>query len=268
MPRPGDMDVLARDDAVGHRRRRRPPAGRVTRRRSPRSAWSPRCAPSLRELDGDASLAGRRVAVQGVGHVGAHLVADCSCGAGASVVVADVNATRAEAVAASTARRGRRRRRDPRGRSATCSRPCALGGALDDRTVAAAALPRRVRCGEQPARRRLRRRPARERGDPLRARLRRQRRRRSSTSPRSSSGTRATARSRAPSGIEDTMAEVFARARARQSRRAAARRDGDMARERIETRGRRAALAPRATRRRGPTASRSRLAVRPDACGA
>ena len=50
-------------------------------------------------LDGEASVAGRRVAVQGAGHVGAHLV-EMLTAASASVVVADVNAERAATVAA------------------------------------------------------------------------------------------------------------------------------------------------------------------------
>ncbi len=52
-----------------------------------------------RALDGTPDVAGYRVAVQGVGHVGAHLVADL-VGAGATVVVADMNGERASAIAA------------------------------------------------------------------------------------------------------------------------------------------------------------------------
>jgi leucine dehydrogenase len=51
-----------------------------------------------RERFGDPSLAGRRVVVQGAGHVGAHLV-QLLCEAGAWVGVADVNAERAADVA-------------------------------------------------------------------------------------------------------------------------------------------------------------------------
>ena len=52
-------------------------------------------------LDGSPSLEGKRVAVQGTGHVGRHLVVDL-VEAGASVVVADVNEARAREVAAET----------------------------------------------------------------------------------------------------------------------------------------------------------------------
>jgi glutamate dehydrogenase/leucine dehydrogenase len=52
----------------------------------------------LDHLDGDPSLSGRRVAVQGAGHVGAHVVGQLVA-AGASVVVADVNRARAASVA-------------------------------------------------------------------------------------------------------------------------------------------------------------------------
>jgi leucine dehydrogenase len=87
----------------------------------------------LAHLDGDPTLAGRRVAVQGTGHVGTHLVEQLAA-AGASVVVADVDAGRAEAVAAA--------------HGATvvdageilvqeCDvlAPCALGAVLDSATV-------------------------------------------------------------------------------------------------------------------------------------
>ena len=53
---------------------------------------------ALAFLDGGSTLAGRRIAVQGAGHVGAHLVARLA-EAGASVVVADVNPARARAIA-------------------------------------------------------------------------------------------------------------------------------------------------------------------------
>jgi leucine dehydrogenase len=52
-----------------------------------------------RALDGDPSITGYTIAVQGVGHVGTHLVADLVQD-GADVVVADVNADRAARVAA------------------------------------------------------------------------------------------------------------------------------------------------------------------------
>lgn len=54
---------------------------------------------TLTEMDGSPDLAGRRVAVQGVGHVGSHLVALLTA-AGAEVVVADINEERARSIAA------------------------------------------------------------------------------------------------------------------------------------------------------------------------
>ena len=54
----------------------------------------------VRRLDGVPELAGRRVAVQGAGHVGAHL-ARLLLEAGARVTIADIRPERAEAVAAS-----------------------------------------------------------------------------------------------------------------------------------------------------------------------
>ena len=66
-----DMNALGARDAVGHRRRRgarrlgRSVAGHRVRRASRR------CARRAAELDGEPSLRGRRVVVQGAGHVGA-----------------------------------------------------------------------------------------------------------------------------------------------------------------------------------------------------
>jgi glutamate dehydrogenase/leucine dehydrogenase len=85
------------------------------------------------ELDGDASLRGRRVAVQGAGHVGSHLVrllvAD-----GASVVVSDVDPRRADALA-------RELGVATVGADVVIEQecdvlaPCALGGVLDGVTI-------------------------------------------------------------------------------------------------------------------------------------
>lgn len=87
----------------------------------------------LDELDGDATLAGKRVVVDGVGHVGSHL-ARLLAEAGARVAVADVNRDRvdalvrdfgAEAVAAD------------RALEEPCDvlAPCALGGVLNETTI-------------------------------------------------------------------------------------------------------------------------------------
>jgi len=85
------------------------------------------------ELDGDASVRGRRVVVQGVGHVGAHLVrllvAD-----GASVVVSDVDPRRADVLA-------RELGVATVGADVVIEQecdllaPCALGGVIDDVTI-------------------------------------------------------------------------------------------------------------------------------------
>ena len=88
---------------------------------------------TLQELDGSRALAGRRVAIQGVGHVGSHL-AKLLSDAGATVVVADVNTERASSVA------------DTAGAEIVVGgavlevecdvlAPCALGGVLDSATV-------------------------------------------------------------------------------------------------------------------------------------
>ncbi|HEY8217957.1 MAG TPA: Glu/Leu/Phe/Val dehydrogenase dimerization domain-containing protein [Acidimicrobiia bacterium] len=88
---------------------------------------------TLHALDGDSAVSGRRVAVQGVGHVGSHLTG-LLVGAGADVVVADVNRPRAARVAAST---GAELLTDDIILEVECDvlAPCALGGVLDDETV-------------------------------------------------------------------------------------------------------------------------------------
>jgi leucine dehydrogenase len=87
----------------------------------------------LRILDDDPSVAGKRVAVQGAGHVGSHVVADL-VEAGAEVLVADLDEERARKVA------------DSHGATLVdratvleeqCDvlAPCALGGILNDETI-------------------------------------------------------------------------------------------------------------------------------------
>ncbi|MGI8627419.1 MAG: Glu/Leu/Phe/Val family dehydrogenase [Geodermatophilaceae bacterium] len=94
---------------------------------------------------GTATLSGRRVAVAGVGKVGRHLV-DHLVGAGASVVITDVDPTAVDRiltthplvdVAADTAAM--------LAKEPDIYAPCALGGALDDETVAT--LTARIVCG-------------------------------------------------------------------------------------------------------------------------
>jgi valine dehydrogenase (NAD+) len=80
---------------------------------------------------GTPSLTGRTVAVAGVGKVGSHLV-DLVVGDGASAVVTDVDRAAVDRVLAV---------RTPHDVYA----PCALGGALDDETVAV--LPAQIVCG-------------------------------------------------------------------------------------------------------------------------
>jgi leucine dehydrogenase len=97
----------------------------------------------LRELDGAPGLAGRRVAIQGVGHVGGHLARLLSA-AGASVVVADANPARAQAVADAV---GGEVVDTATILEVECDilAPCALGGVLDDLT--ASRLQCRSVCG-------------------------------------------------------------------------------------------------------------------------
>ncbi|MFC5381538.1 Glu/Leu/Phe/Val dehydrogenase dimerization domain-containing protein [Aquipuribacter nitratireducens] len=94
---------------------------------------------------GEPSLAGRRVAVQGVGKVGRHLV-DLLVGSGARVVVADVQHTAVERVLA--AHPQVEVVDDPDHlleADVDVLAPCALGSVLDDRTVPR--LQARVVCG-------------------------------------------------------------------------------------------------------------------------
>lgn len=93
---------------------------------------------SFAERDGDDSLSGRRVAVQGVGKVGRALVARL-VDAGAEVVVADVDD---EAVAAVEDEFGVASVAPDAIYDEPCDAfaPCALGGVLDDETIS------RLRC--------------------------------------------------------------------------------------------------------------------------
>ncbi len=86
-----------------------------------------------RALDGAPEVAGYRVAVQGAGHVGAHLVADL-VGAGARVVVADANETRAREVAATHGAEVVAPN-EILGIECDVLAPCALGGVLNEATV-------------------------------------------------------------------------------------------------------------------------------------
>jgi leucine dehydrogenase len=127
-----DMDVIARETpwVTGVA-----PASGGSGDPSPVTAIGVRAAirAVVRALDRATALAGYRVAVQGAGHVGAHLVADL-VQAGAHVVVADVNDARAREVA------------DAHGAEVVAAdeilaiecdvlAPCALGGVLSEATV-------------------------------------------------------------------------------------------------------------------------------------
>jgi leucine dehydrogenase len=87
----------------------------------------------LEELDGDASLEGKRVVVDGVGHVGTHL-ARLLAAAGARVAVADVNAERVDALVRQV---GAEALPVERALEEECDvlAPCALGGALNEKTI-------------------------------------------------------------------------------------------------------------------------------------
>jgi leucine dehydrogenase len=102
---------------------------------SPMTAYGVLCSMQsvAEELDGDESLAGKRVVVDGVGHVGSHL-ARLVAEAGARVAVADVNQERVDALV-------REIGADPlpvdRALEEPCDilSPCALGGALNEKTI-------------------------------------------------------------------------------------------------------------------------------------
>jgi leucine dehydrogenase len=87
----------------------------------------------LEELDGDASLTGTRVVVDGVGHVGTHL-ARLLAEAGARVTVADVNPDRVDALVRSI---GADTVAVERALEVECDilAPCALGSALNEKTI-------------------------------------------------------------------------------------------------------------------------------------
>ena len=82
---------------------------------------------ALRELDGEERLAGRRVAVQGVGHVGAHLAGVLVGGRCVGRGGRHQCLTRARRRGEDRSRRGRGRR-DPRASSATSSRRAPSAG--------------------------------------------------------------------------------------------------------------------------------------------
>jgi glutamate dehydrogenase/leucine dehydrogenase len=90
---------------------------------------------ALVALDGDPALAGRRVVVQGAGHVGAHL-ARLLVEGGATVAIADLFSERAAAVARDV---GGTVLAAPAVLTASCDvlAPCALGGVITEDVVSA-----------------------------------------------------------------------------------------------------------------------------------
>jgi leucine dehydrogenase len=102
---------------------------------SPVTAFGVVCAmrAALVVLDGDRALAGRRIVVQGAGHVGRHLVA-LLVEAGATVLVSDVLSERAEAVARDL---GAQAIPSDLALGAACDvlAPCGLGGVITSDTV-------------------------------------------------------------------------------------------------------------------------------------
>jgi leucine dehydrogenase len=87
----------------------------------------------LEELDGDSTLADKRVVVDGVGHVGTHL-ARLLAETGARVAVADVNPERVEALVREI---GVEALPVERALKEPCHilAPCALGGVLNEKTI-------------------------------------------------------------------------------------------------------------------------------------
>jgi leucine dehydrogenase len=88
---------------------------------------------ALRALDGDAALTGRRIVVQGAGHVGSYL-ARLLVDAGATVVVSDLYPARATSL---TAELGVESVAHDVVLSQACDilAPCALGNVFDERTI-------------------------------------------------------------------------------------------------------------------------------------
>lgn len=89
---------------------------------------------SLQWTFGDQSLAGRRVAVQGLGHVGSHLV-DLLIDEGAEVIAGDIDDERVDAVCAKYPQVTAADAHDVLFTDCDVLAPCALGGVIDDDTV-------------------------------------------------------------------------------------------------------------------------------------
>jgi leucine dehydrogenase len=102
---------------------------------SPMTAYGVRKAMEtvLEELDGDSALTGKRIVVDGVGHVGSHLARDLA-DAGARVAVADVNPDRVDVLVREI---GADALPVERALEEPCDvlAPCALGAVLNDTTI-------------------------------------------------------------------------------------------------------------------------------------
>ena len=207
-----DLDVIAERSSHVYGRRRQHGGAGDSGRGTARGVFHGIRA-SLRHAFGSDDLAGRRVLVQGVGSVGGEL-AGALAEAGAELILTDVAGERAaerrRAPRRTSRRRGDRARDRVRRLRAVRRRRHAR-----PRVDPAAPLPDRRRLREQPARRaRGRRAPSRGR-DPLRARLRHQRRRCPAADGdwRTSAGTRRRSRSTSPA-IGTTLGEIYASAEA------------------------------------------------------
>ena len=169
---PADMAVIAERTEPRHRAGETA-AAPATRARSRRSAWRRPCARAAAGRFGDRRASRGAGGVVGLGHVGATSPSGCRGG------------RRADRLRHRRAKRAPAERRALRGSTpsgaldAECDvlAPCALGGVISAAERRPAALRDRLRRRQQPARRRAARGRARRAGDPLRARLHRERRR-------------------------------------------------------------------------------------------
>jgi hypothetical protein len=208
---PADMQVVRQETAFvaglpdGPMPRAIPRPGR-------RAACSTPCASRRSGASAARDLAGRRVAIQGLGHVGWHL-AKLLRAAGAELKVSDIDTARAEQ-AAWTFGATAVAPEDILTAPADILAPCAIGGVITEEVAARHARARGLRGGEQSTgQRRGGRRPARAR-HPLRAGLRGQWRRDHQRRGRDPAGARPDAlRQRPAGGAGGMMAHILDRPR-------------------------------------------------------
>ena len=190
-----------------------PPAAAApaTRARSPRSASRPRSAPASRTAAATSELRGLGVVVLGLGHVGSRLAMRLAA-AGARLTRLRHRHPQTLRSPSGSARAGssRARRVSDRVRRARAVRARRGHRSLHRRHAAGGD---RLRRGQQPARRRgASPRSSAARGDPLRARLHRQRRRPDQRLPRAARLRRGLG-ARARAGIEETIGRILSRPR-------------------------------------------------------